>query len=127
MSEHLGVTEEPVVASVSVGPTRTFERPSTEQQSALKLGRIVATAGVKETVALARITECLLAHARGDWGCVCEEDWHTNDEALRRGFRIHSAYAIDPSKPSESHGENTLWIITDWDRSVTTVLLPEEY
>jgi len=102
-------------------------RPTPEQQTAVPLGRIVATPGVMASVALARITECLLAHAGGDWGCVGDEDRHTNDVALRRGFRIVSAYPIDASKPSQGHGDNTLWMITEWDRSVTTVLLPEEY
>lgn len=105
----------------------SFVRPAPEQQTVLKLGRIVATPGILESVELARITECLLAHARGDWGCVGEQDRRTNDVALRRGFRIMSAYAIDPSQPSLGHGENTLWIITEWDRSLTTVLLPQEY
>jgi hypothetical protein len=105
----------------------SFVRPAPEQQSVLKLGRIVATPGALEAVALARISECLLAHARGDWGCVGEQDRRTNDEALKRGFRILSAYPIDPSQPSLGHGENTLWIITEWDRSLTTVLLPQEY
>lgn len=131
MSEHQTVAQAPaegrVVAIVAAQPAGTFERPSTEQQTAVKLGRIVATPGVKETVALPRITKCLLAHARGEWGCVCEEDKRTNDEALERGFRVHSAWPIDPSQPSLGHGANTLWIFTEWDRSLTTVLLPEEY
>jgi hypothetical protein len=64
---------------------------------------------------------------RGDWGCVCAEDRETNDEAVRDGNRILSAYPIDEDKPCKGFGENTLWIITEWDRSVTTFLLPEEY
>ena len=104
-----------------------FVRPAPGEQKVLPLGRIVATRGAMETIELARITECLLAHAAGDWGCVCEADRRANDEALKRGFRILSAYPIDPSQPSRGHGENTLWIITEWDRSLTTVLLPEEY
>jgi hypothetical protein len=58
---------------------------------------------------------------------VCEEDWETNDAALKAGDRILSAYAIDLSLPCEGFGENTLWIITEADRSVTTFLLPKEY
>jgi hypothetical protein len=63
----------------------------------------------------------------GDWGCVCDADKRTNDLALKHGDRILSAYPIDPSQPSQGYGDNTLWIITEWDRSVTTALLPEEY
>ncbi|MHB0696625.1 hypothetical protein, partial [Roseomonas mucosa] len=66
-------------------------------------------------------------HAQGDWGCVCNEDREMNDEALELGNRILSAYPIDPAKPSKGWGENTLWIITEADRSVTTFLLPDEY
>lgn len=55
------------------------------------------------------------------------EERETNDEARACGLRILSAYPIDPAKPCEGFGENTLWIITEADRSVTTFLLPEEY
>lgn len=131
MSQYQPVAQAPaedhVVAIATARPAGTFERPSPEQQTRVKLGRIVAASGVKDAVALPRITECLLAHARGEWGCVCEQDQRTNEEALKRGFRVHSAWPIDPAQPSEGHGANTLWIITDWDRSITTVLLPEEY
>lgn len=73
------------------------------------------------------ITELLDRHMRGDWGCVCDEDKQTNNEALTLGNRILSAYPIDPAKPCEGHGDNCIWIITECDRSVTTLLLPEEY
>jgi len=46
---------------------------------------------------------------------------------LKAGNRILSAYAIDDTKSCEGHGDNTLWIITETDRSVTTFLLPGEY
>jgi hypothetical protein len=58
-------------------------------------------------------------HASGDWGDVCAEDWNANDEALTLGARLFSAYEL------ETHGR--LWIITEADRSATTVLLPAEY
>ena len=64
---------------------------------------------------------------RGDWGSVCEEDAATNNEALRTGFRILSAYPSDKQMPCEGFGDNTLWIITESDRSVTIFLLPDEY
>jgi hypothetical protein len=74
-----------------------------------------------------RLMQCLLRHAQGDWGNVCEEDKATNDQALIDNDRILSAYAIDPSKPAKGYGENCLWIITEADRSVTTLLLPSDY
>ncbi len=69
----------------------------------------------------------LARHARGDWACVDPEDAKTNAEALLRGNRILSAYPIDPAKPCAGYGESCLWVITEADRSVTTMLLPSEY
>ena len=91
------------------------------------LGQIVATQGAVSACSNQRLLACLVRHARGDWGVVCAEDAATNDAALRDGTRLLSAYPIDPSKPSKGFGENTLWIITEADRSATTFLLPEEY
>ena len=91
----------------------------------LELGQVVATAGVdswvKEASPERRIAPLLCAvqrHARGDWGEVCSEDKLTNDEAVKHGNRVISAYTIDAKK---------VWVITECDRSVTTVLFPEEY
>lgn len=91
------------------------------------LGRIVATRGVVESVPNARLLESLARHARGDWGNVCTQDAATNDEALVEGSRLLSAYPIDPALPCQGFGHNCLWIITEADRSVTTLLLPDEY
>jgi hypothetical protein len=71
--------------------------------------------------------DCLARHMRGDWGCVDDEDAKTNEEAVRSGSRILSAYPIGSQKPCKGFGDNTLWIITEADRSVTTFLLSEEY
>jgi hypothetical protein len=85
------------------------------------LGEIVATPGALD--ALRRAAEppllYVLRHLRGDWGEVCAEDWAANDEALELGERLLSAYRT-------SLGER-IWIITEWDRSVTTLLIPDEY
>lgn len=91
------------------------------------LGQIFATPGVLNSVPNPRLLECLARHARGDWGNVCKEDAAQNDQALVEGFRLLSAYAVDPSKPAKGYGDNCFWIITEADRSVTTYLLPEEY
>jgi hypothetical protein len=84
-------------------------------------GRLVATPG-----ALAALeengqgcTEYLERHVRGDWGDLCDEDKQANEEALEQGLRILSSYRL-------SSGVK-IWIITECDRSATTVLLPEEY
>jgi hypothetical protein len=85
------------------------------------LGRCVATPGALE--ALAQAGEAAWTyfnrHVRGDWGEVCEEDKHANDDALRNGERLLSAYRTSTGVK--------VWVITEADRSATTVLLPEEY
>jgi hypothetical protein len=91
------------------------------------LGQIVSTPGALAACSSVRLQNCLARHLRGDWGCVCDDDKETNDGALSAGLRLLSAYPIDPAKPSAGFGENTLWIITEADRSATTFLLPEEY
>ena len=61
----------------------------------------------------------LIRHIAGDWGEVGAEDWHANEESLRIGERLLSAYTM-------SNGTR-FWIITERDRSATTFLLPSEY
>ena len=58
-------------------------------------------------------------HVAGDWGGVSVEDWKANDDALAAGERLFSAYVVGR--------DERIWIITEADRSSTTVLLPEEY
>ena len=85
----------------------------------LPLGRTVATPGVLAAVAPDEMARALARHASGDWGDLGEEDWAMNDRAAVSGEdRILSSYMVDDTK---------FWIITEWDRSVTTVLLPEDY
>lgn len=91
------------------------------------LGQIVATPGVIEATTHEQRLTCLRRHAMGDWGAVCREDRETNDAAARDGMRILSAYPLDPALPCKGFGDNTFWIITEADRSVTTFLLPSEY
>jgi hypothetical protein len=96
-------------------------RPSFE------LGQIVATPGALEATTDAQRLLYLARHSIGDWGHVCSEDRNANDRAVHNGGRILSAYPINPEKPCKGFGDNTLWIITEGDRSVTTFLLPDEY
>ena len=91
------------------------------------LGKVVATPGALARTNPWQLEIYLGRHVRGDWGCVCAEDAATNAEAVRHGNRILSAYPLDPAKPCKGYGDNTLWIITEADRSVTTFLLPDEY
>lgn len=85
----------------------------------LILGNVYTTPGVLEKVSQADIIKGLGRHENCDWGEVCKEDWELNDEALELGYRILSVY-------TSSNGVK-FWIITEADRSYTTVLLPEEY
>jgi hypothetical protein len=91
------------------------------------LGQTVATPGALAACSREYMLECLGRHISGDWGCVDEEDRKANFDAMFSGERILSAYPIDPAKPCEGFGANTLWIITERDRSATTFLLPGEY
>jgi hypothetical protein len=100
---------------------------STPSPSRFPLGTIVSTPGALEACPRDYLLRCLARHAHGDWGCIPAEDGEENALSLREGFRLLSAYPIDPSKPCEGFGDNCLWIITEADRSVTTFLLPSEY
>ena len=71
--------------------------------------------------------ECLNRHKKSDWGKVCEDDAEQNNFATQVGYRILSAYAIDPTLPVKSYGDNCFWIITEANRESITILLPEEY
>jgi hypothetical protein len=102
----------------------TFDRTCSTK---FRLGQVVATPGVLEVTTEGQRIVCLTRHVRGDWGCVCDEDKAENDNALQCGNRILSAYPIDPALPCKGFGNNTLWIITEADRSATTFLLPHEY
>jgi len=82
------------------------------------LGRIVITANARRRLDSAAVEEGLRRHAAGDWGDLDPEDIRSNEDALNHGDRLLSAYG---------QGEARFWIITEWDRSVTTILLPEDY
>lgn len=66
------------------------------------------------------VASCLLLHVQGDWGLVGKDDWAANDKALETGARVMSVYPL-PNDP------DNFWIITEADRSVTTLLLPSDY
>lgn len=83
------------------------------------LGKVVATRGVLAKVKDEDIIRCIERHSRGDWGDLCKEDKQLNEEALKFGNRLFSSYVLSD--------DLEVYVITEWDRSVTTVLLPEEY
>ncbi len=86
----------------------------------LPLGRVVATPGALKLLSEAGEDpfDYLARHASGDWGELCAFDWRQNEIALREGLRIFSSYETTAGR---------CWVITEADRSVTTILLPEEY
>jgi len=82
-------------------------------------GQIVATRGALSVLSIEDIMKALGRHLSGDWGDLSAEDKQENDFSVNNGFRIISSY-------SSKKGVK-FWIITEADRSATTVLLPEEY
>jgi hypothetical protein len=64
------------------------------------------------------VMKALGKYTSGDWGDCCEEDRQANDYAAENGERILAAYETS---------KGTIWIITEWDRSATTILYPDEY
>jgi hypothetical protein len=82
------------------------------------LGQLVVTRNAADRLTPAEIGRGLDRHAAGEWGDLDPEDIAENELALREGFRLFSAYG---------QGERRFWIITEADRSVTTVLLPDDY
>ncbi len=83
------------------------------------LGQTVITANALARLRAEDVHQALARHARGDWGDLDPEDVAENERSITEGCRLLSAY-------TDRHGLK-FWIITEWDRSVTTVLLPEDY
>jgi hypothetical protein len=87
----------------------------------VSLGTIVATPGA--VLALEEARESLLGyimrHASRDWGEIPPEDWEENEFSIERDLRVLSAYTL--------RNGTKIWIITEADRSITTILLPTEY
>ncbi len=86
----------------------------------LPLGRVVATTGALKALEDAGEDpmSLLSRHCSGDWGELDSHDRRENELSLKNGWRILSSYPV---------GEKKVWVITEADRSMTTILLPEEY
>ena len=101
-----------------------MERKSVNVAPKFQMGRLLMTRGVNDLVAermdFAKLVgESLIRHHKGDWGNLCKEDRKQNELSLKEGFRLLSAYEAD--------GLPKIWIITEADRSATTILFPDEY
>jgi len=83
------------------------------------LGQCVITANANITLHPEDAQRALQRHAQGDWGELCSEDLAENQRALREGSRLFSRYT--------DRSGRAFYIITEYDRSVTTTLLPEDY
>lgn len=100
---------------VSFGPGR---RPSATRPR-FQLGELVVTKNALRNISVVDMLAAINRHRTGDWGDVCAVDKESNDESLREGGRLFSSYQA---------GDGTrFWVITEADRSVTTILLPEDY
>ncbi|KGC66141.1 putative type I restriction-modification system methyltransferase subunit [Burkholderia pseudomallei] len=94
---------------------------STQSPPRLRLGQLLATPAAAAALAAAGVSVFTLLnrHARGDWGDLSEEDHHQNNLAAITGQRVLSSYELP-------NGQK-VWVLTEWDRSVTTILLPDDY
>lgn len=91
-----------------------------------ELGQVVSTKAIHDKCLndydfLIFVSRSLDKYTKCDWGDTCKEDCEQNDISVEQGERILAVYN-NPSNENE-----TIWIITEWDRSVTTILFPSEY
>ena len=91
-----------------------------ETMKKFELGHVGITIGARDIIqdSLDKLSEIINRHQSGDWGDLDEEDKSLQETALKFGARLLSVYTVDGHK---------LWVITEADRSSTTILLPSEY
>ena len=133
IAEHLILEREPVE---DCWPRATLEPDQSDEEKAalaaikherrarqggplFDLGKSVTRPKALEVLLCDDILKALSRHANGDWGDVCREDWEENELSLREGLRLFSVY--------HAASGVKFYVITEADRSVTTVLLPREY
>lgn len=92
--------------------------PTPMHPARLFLGRVLATPGALDVLDHASTAAVLARHMKGDWGDIDIEDREMNERALVNNDRVLSAYTVNGT---------ALWVITEADRSATTILLPQEY
>lgn len=100
--------------------TAPIANPAPQSAPMFPMGQIVATPAVADYFAAHGVSplEYLGRHVRGDWGDVPPEDAAANQASIERGTRILSSYKV---------ASETVWVITEADRSSTTLLFPSEY
>ena len=82
-------------------------------------GNVTVSHKARTEIPMLDLIKAIVRHGHGDWGDLDEYEWKQNDYALEVGGRLQSRYKSCEGKP--------FWIITAWDRSTTTILLPIEY
>ena len=82
------------------------------------LGQLVITSGARKALTDEELILSISRHLRGDWGEFCKRDCQNNEKALQNSGQLFSVYIASNTR---------FWIITEADRSATTILLPDEY
>ena len=129
------MTTAPTSTTNAVAPAPTTPTIIYSNTARFPLGQIVATPGALELLQETGFSAAALIsrHVHGDWGDLCEEDRAENEFAVTRRLRILSCYRlVDAARlaatPTEKRSSlPTLWIISEADRSVTTLLRPSDY
>ena len=120
-----GIARHPVGMKEREARVPPEEVPSQEEERGKEplfdLGQVVGTPGALRALAEAHQPpiELLARHVTGDWGELADEDRGENERSVEQGLRVFSAYKLRTGVK--------VWVITEWDRSATTILLPEEY
>ncbi len=96
-----------------------MENATRQPVTTLLIGTLRITAAAWEEVEMEALFESFIRHLNGNWGDLDEHDWKANDDAIEYGGRVLSSYL--------DRNDTRFWIITEADRSATTILLPSEY
>ena len=101
----------------------------TTKTSAVQLGQVLFSMSINELIAMDSqfsqfVLNSLARHTSFDWGDLCKVDKASNHMALEEGNRLFSSYNIPAGIMTE---HKKVWIITEWNREVTTILFPSEY
>ncbi|MCA9063320.1 MAG: hypothetical protein KDA96_09685 [Planctomycetaceae bacterium] len=96
-----------------------MSKPLVNRRLRFSSGSIYITRNAREQLNVNDVRNALSRHLSGDWGDVCDMDRQENELSLREGFRLLSVYHASDGKK--------FWVITEADRSSTTILLPEDY
>ena len=104
--------------AISDGILSDAERITPPEQPKFPLGRLIITTNASEQLPMPEANAALARHASGDWGELCHADAKQNHYALKHGSRLFSVYASSAGM---------FWIITEADRSATTILMPDDY